>query len=56
MAVYLATGTSVVVEPDKGCTATAKDILQTIVESEELALPPFATEVFSLWMASSFLG
>ena len=56
IAVYLATGTAIVLEPDKGSSATAKDILQTIVESEELALPPYAAEVFSIWMASSFLG
>ena len=54
--VYLATGTAVIVEPDKGSPINAKELLQLIVESEELALPPYAAEVFSLWMASSFLG
>ncbi|ODM86913.1 FERM domain-containing protein 8 [Orchesella cincta] len=55
IAVYLATGTAVILEPDSGSSCTAKELLQSIVESEELALPPYAGEVFSLWMASSFL-
>jgi hypothetical protein len=54
--VYLATGTAVIVEPDKGSSATAKDLVDSLVDSEELALPPYAAEVFSIWMASSFLG
>lgn len=57
IAVYLATGTAVILEPESGSSCTAKELLQSIVESEELALPPcYAGEVFSLWMASSFLG
>jgi hypothetical protein len=56
IAVYLATGTAVIVEPDKGSSATAKDLLDSLVESEELALSPYASDVFSIWMASSFLG
>lgn len=56
MAVYLATGTAVIMEPDKGSSVTAKDLLDSLVESEELALSPYAAEVFSIWMASSFLG
>lgn len=56
IAVYLATGTAVILEPESGNSCTAKELLQAIVDSEELALPPYAGEVFSLWMASSFLG
>lgn len=56
IAVYLATGTAVILEPESGSSCTAKELLQSIVESEELALPPYAGEVFSLWMASSYLG
>jgi len=55
IAVYLATGTAIIVEPEKGISCSAKELLQAIVESEELALPAYASEVFSLWMASSFL-
>jgi len=56
IAVYLATGTAVIIEPDKGSSVTAKDLLDTLIESEELALPSYAMDMFTLWMASSFLG
>lgn len=45
-----------IMEPDKGSSVTAKDLLDALVGSEELALSPYASDAFSIWMASSFLG
>ena len=39
-----------------GANTTCSSILKTIVETEDLRLPPVAMEVFSLWLMSPELG
>lgn len=56
MCVFLANGTCVCVDVEYGANTTCSSILKTLIETEELRLPPVATEVFSLWMMSPELG
>ncbi|ODN05587.1 FERM domain-containing protein 8 [Orchesella cincta] len=45
----------VILEPDSGSSCTAKELLQSIVESEELALPPYAEKSFHYGWLLRFL-
>jgi|688.fasta_scaffold982421_2 hypothetical protein len=54
--VFLSNGTCVCVDVEHGVNTNSATILKTLIETEELRLPPFAMNVFALWMISPELG
>ena len=56
MCVFLSNGTCVCVDVEHGVNTNSATILKTLIETEELRLPPFALNVFALWMISPELG
>jgi len=53
--VFLSNGTCVCVDTENGLHTTAAAILKSLVETEDLNLPPVAADVFALWMVSKEL-
>ena len=56
MCVFLSNGTCVCVDVEHGVNTNSATILKTLVETEDLRLPPVAMDVFALWMISPELG
>jgi len=54
--VFLSNGTCVCVDTENGSHTTAAAILKSLIETEDLNLPPVAADVFALWMVSKELG
>lgn len=54
--VFLSNGTCVCIDVEHGVNTNSATILKTLVEAEELRLPPVALNVFALWMISPELG
>lgn len=54
--VFLSNGTCVCVDVEHGINTNSATILKTLIETEELRLPPVAMDVFALWMISPELG
>ena len=54
--VFLSNGVCVCVDVEHGPNTNAATILKTLVDTEDLRLPPTAMDVFALWMISSDLG
>ncbi|XP_046441277.1 putative FERM domain-containing protein FRMD8P1 [Daphnia pulex] len=52
LCVFLSNGTCVCVDVEHGVNTNSATILKTLIETEELRLPPFAMNVFALWMIS----
>lgn len=56
MCVFLSNGTCVCIDVEHGVNTNSATILKTLMEAEELRLPPVALNVFALWMISPELG
>lgn len=54
--VFLMSQQAVRLQCDDGRDLTAAQLLQTVLEEEEIALPPVASQVFGIWMISPLLG
>lgn len=53
--VYLMSSVGVKMEVEDGASATAAELVNTLIDEEDLSLPRQAGEVFNLWMTSPLL-
>jgi len=53
--VYLMSAVAVQMEVEEGANATVTDLINSLLEEEELALPRVTSDVLSLWMTSPLL-
>ena len=53
--VYLMSSVGIKMEIEDGASVTVTEVVQSLIEEDELALPRVAAEVFTLWMTSPLL-
>ena len=53
--VYLMSAVAVQMEVEEGANATVTDLLSSLLEEEELALPRVTQDILSMWMVSPLL-